>query len=181
MFARRFRHHGMGGLRPYLTVYKVNDFVDIKVRSFNIAATPPPKPEINIWPFANPVYRSPLPFLAKQGTGAIQRGMPHKTHHGKTGRFFFKPPFQQQRFNGDLGLNVPTLLCIINPFSSGKIFTVSPRGVGVTVTKRIRNRYLAKRIYVRVEHIKPSNCRKEFLLSVSRLDPPTLALTENLV
>jgi hypothetical protein len=46
---------------------------------------------------------------------------------------------------------------------AGRIFNVSRRAVGVVVNKRIKNRYLAKRINVRIEHIKHSTCRQDFL------------------
>merc|ERR1711964_808570 len=60
--------------------------------------------------------------------GAIQKGMPHKSYHGKTGR----------------------------------IYNVSKRAVGIIVNKRIKNRYLAKRINVRIEHLQHSKCRLDF-------------------
>merc|ERR1712095_180565 len=55
-----------------------------------------------------------------KGCGAFQKGMPHKSYHGKTGR----------------------------------VFNVSKRALGVVVPKRI---------YVRIEHVKHSQCRKDFL------------------
>merc|ERR1711916_39327 len=63
-----------------------------------------------------------------KGNGAIQKGMPHKSYHGKTGR----------------------------------IYNVSKRAVGIIVNKRIKNRYLAKRINVRIEHLQHSKCRLDF-------------------
>merc|ERR1719178_149935 len=64
-----------------------------------------------------------------KGTGSVQKGMPHKAYHGKTGR----------------------------------IFNVSRRAVGVVVNKRIKNRILAKRINVRIEHVQHSTCRLDYL------------------
>ncbi|KAG8190054.1 hypothetical protein JTE90_023026 [Oedothorax gibbosus] len=46
---------------------------------------------------------------------------------------------------------------------TGKIFNVTPHAVGIIVNKRVRNRIIAKRINVRVEHIKHSKCRQDFL------------------
>jgi len=43
------------------------------------------------------------------------------------------------------------------------VYNVTKRAVGVVVNKRIKNRYIAKKINVRVEHISHSNSRKEFL------------------
>lgn len=46
---------------------------------------------------------------------------------------------------------------------TGKVFNVTPHAVGVIVNKRVRNRIIPKRINVRVEHIRPSRCRDDFL------------------
>merc|ERR1711976_891070 len=64
-----------------------------------------------------------------KGCGTIQKGMPHKAYHGRTGR----------------------------------IYNVTQHAVGVIVNKRVRGKILAKRINVRIEHIKHSECRKDFL------------------
>merc|ERR1712122_465605 len=60
-----------------------------------------------------------------KGNGAIQKGMPHKFYHGKTGR----------------------------------VFNVTPHAVGVEVNKKIN---------IRIEHIKHSSCRQDFLDRVKR-------------
>merc|ERR1712105_173675 len=64
-----------------------------------------------------------------KGCGAFQKGMPHKSYHGKTGR----------------------------------VFNVSKHAVGVVVNKRVKGKILPKRISVRIEHVKHSQCRKDFL------------------
>eukprot|EP00736_Rhodelphis_marinus_P008231 Rmarinus@m.17197 len=64
-----------------------------------------------------------------KAVGAIQKGMPHKFYHGKTGR----------------------------------VWNVTKRAVGVEVNKVVGNRQIKKRIHVRVEHVKPSTCRLDFL------------------
>ncbi|GBN02821.1 60S ribosomal protein L21 [Araneus ventricosus] len=46
---------------------------------------------------------------------------------------------------------------------TGKVFNVTPHAVGVIVNKRVRTRIIPKRINVRVEHIRHSKCRKDFL------------------
>ena len=46
---------------------------------------------------------------------------------------------------------------------TGRVFNVSKRAVGVVVNKRVRGKILPKRIYIRVEHAKHSQCRKDFL------------------
>ena len=40
---------------------------------------------------------------------------------------------------------------------TGRVFNVTKHAVGVVVNKRVRGKILAKRISVRVEHIKKSN------------------------
>ncbi|BFZ24595.1 hypothetical protein BsWGS_27634 [Bradybaena similaris] len=69
-----------------------------------------------------------------KGDGAIQKGMPHKFYHGKTGR----------------------------------VFNVTPHAVGVEVNKQVGNRIIPKKINVRIEHIKQSNCRLDFLKRLKR-------------
>ncbi|GFR66716.1 60S ribosomal protein L21 [Elysia marginata] len=69
-----------------------------------------------------------------KGDGAIQKGMPYKFYHGKTGR----------------------------------IFNVTPHAVGVEVNKQIGNRIIPKKINIRIEHIKHSNCRLDFLNRVKK-------------
>lgn len=69
-----------------------------------------------------------------KGNGAFQKGMPHKSYHGRTGR----------------------------------VFNVTPHALGVIVNKRVRNRIIAKRINVRVEHVKHSKCREDFLQRLQR-------------
>ncbi|KAI9295249.1 60S ribosomal protein L21-A [Neoconidiobolus thromboides FSU 785] len=61
--------------------------------------------------------------------GAVQKGMPHKYYHGKT----------------------------------GIIYNVTKSAVGIIINKRVGNRYMEKRINVRIEHIKHSKCREDFL------------------
>ncbi len=46
---------------------------------------------------------------------------------------------------------------------TGVIYNVTKSSVGVLVHKNVGNRYLEKRVNVRVEHIKHSKCRQEFL------------------
>jgi large subunit ribosomal protein L21e len=64
-----------------------------------------------------------------KANGAIQKGMPHKYYHGKT----------------------------------GIVYNVTRTSVGVIVNKVVGHRYLEKRVNLRVEHVKHSKCRQEFL------------------
>ncbi|EJU02853.1 hypothetical protein DACRYDRAFT_21814 [Dacryopinax primogenitus] len=69
-----------------------------------------------------------------KANSAVQKGMPHKYYHGKT----------------------------------GIVYNVTPRGVGVIVNKIVGNRYLEKRVNLRIEHVKHSKCRQEFVDRVKR-------------
>ena len=53
---------------------------------------------------------------------------------------------------------------------TGIVYNVSKRAVGVEVNKVIRNRREKKRVNVRIEHIRPSKCREDFLNRVKRVD-----------
>ena len=43
------------------------------------------------------------------------------------------------------------------------MYNVTPSAVGVIVYKVVGNRYLEKRVNLRVEHVRHSKCRQEFL------------------
>ncbi|KAL8733634.1 MAG: hypothetical protein Q9166_002044 [cf. Caloplaca sp. 2 TL-2023] len=64
-----------------------------------------------------------------KANGAVQKGMPHKVYHGKT----------------------------------GVIYNVTKSAVGVIIYKRVGNRYIEKRVNVRIEHVALSRSREEFL------------------
>ncbi|KAK9469642.1 ribosomal protein L21e-domain-containing protein [Lipomyces arxii] len=64
-----------------------------------------------------------------KANGAVQKGMPHKYYHGKT----------------------------------GIVYNVTKSSVGVIIYKVVGNRYLEKRVNLRVEHVKHSKCREEFV------------------
>ncbi|KAK2739773.1 60S ribosomal protein L21B [Myotisia sp. PD_48] len=66
--------------------------------------------------------------------GAVQKGMPHKDYHGKT----------------------------------GVVYNVTKSAVGVIIYKRVGNRYLEKRVNIRIEHVNHSRSREEFLLRVKQ-------------
>jgi hypothetical protein len=46
---------------------------------------------------------------------------------------------------------------------TGIVYNVTPHAVGVIVYKVVGNRYIEKRVNLRVEHVKHSKCRQEFL------------------
>eukprot|EP01113_Clastostelium_recurvatum_P022776 TRINITY_DN272_c0_g1_i1.p1 TRINITY_DN272_c0_g1~~TRINITY_DN272_c0_g1_i1.p1 ORF type:complete len:161 (-),score=39.02 TRINITY_DN272_c0_g1_i1:68-550(-) len=49
---------------------------------------------------------------------------------------------------------------------TGRVWNVSPHAVGVEVNKRVGNRIMRKRIHLRVEHVKKSRSREDFLKRV---------------
>ncbi|KAL2911757.1 60S ribosomal protein L21A [Polyrhizophydium stewartii] len=51
---------------------------------------------------------------------------------------------------------------------TGVVFNVTKSSVGVIIHKIVGNRYLEKRVNVRIEHVKHSNCRLDFLKRVKR-------------
>mmetsp|Transcript_57991 Transcript_57991/g.92120 ORF Transcript_57991/g.92120 Transcript_57991/m.92120 type:complete len:164 (-) Transcript_57991:485-976(-) len=46
---------------------------------------------------------------------------------------------------------------------TGVVWNVTRNAIGVLVKKKVGNRYRTKKLTVRVEHVKPSGCRKDFL------------------
>lgn len=67
-----------------------------------------------------------------RSAGAVQKGMPYKVYHGKT----------------------------------GVIYNVTKSAVGVILHKQVGNRYMEKRINVRIEHVRMSRSREDFLKRV---------------
>lgn len=48
------------------------------------------------------------------------------------------------------------------------VFNVTKGAVGVIVNKKVGNRYMEKRVNIRIEHIQHSKCRDEFLQRVKK-------------
>ncbi|ANB12190.1 ribosomal 60S subunit protein L21B [Sugiyamaella lignohabitans] len=46
---------------------------------------------------------------------------------------------------------------------TGIVYNITKSSVGVIVQKVVGNRYIEKRVNLRVEHVKHSKCRQEFL------------------
>ena len=53
---------------------------------------------------------------------------------------------------------------------TGQIFNINPRAYGVAVTKRVGNRIIRKRLHVRTEHVRASQCRESFKIRVREND-----------
>ncbi|KAI0931129.1 hypothetical protein AcV5_005315 [Taiwanofungus camphoratus] len=61
---------------------------------------------------------------------------------------------------------------------TGIVYNVTPNAVGVIVNKVVGNRYIEKRVNIRVEHIRHSKCRQEFLDRVKRNNEAHVAARE---
>lgn len=48
------------------------------------------------------------------------------------------------------------------------MYNVTKRAVGVIVNKQVGNRYIEKRVNIRIEHVKHSKCRDDFLERVKK-------------
>merc|ERR1712046_331380 len=53
---------------------------------------------------------------------------------------------------------------------TGRIFNLNKNSAGVVVNKRIRGRIIPKKMNIRIEHLRPSRCREEFLNRVKAND-----------
>lgn len=51
---------------------------------------------------------------------------------------------------------------------TGIVFNVTPRAVGVLINKRVGNRFIQKRVNIRIEHVKHSQGRQVFLERVKK-------------
>jgi len=79
-----------------------------------------------------------------KANGAVQKGMPHKVYHGKT----------------------------------GVVYNITKSALGIIIYKRVGNRYLEKRVNIRIEHVKHSRCRQEFVDRVKANAAKRLAAKE---
>ena len=53
---------------------------------------------------------------------------------------------------------------------TGQVFSVNPKSLGVLVRKEVRNRIIEKRLNVRREHLRKSNCRTAFIQRIKEND-----------
>jgi large subunit ribosomal protein L21e len=61
---------------------------------------------------------------------------------------------------------------------TGVVFGVQPRAVQVLIYKTVGNRKIEKRVNLRVEHVKHSKCRDEFLNRVKENAAKKIAAKE---
>ena len=62
---------------------------------------------------------------------------------------------------------------------TGKIFNVTPHAVGVIVNKQVRNRIIPKRIHVRIQHVRKSQCHEAFKQRVRENDAKKIEAKKN--
>ena len=53
---------------------------------------------------------------------------------------------------------------------TGRVFDINQRSVGVVINKRVGGRIIPKRIHIRVEHVRHSQCREAFRDRVRKND-----------
>lgn len=53
---------------------------------------------------------------------------------------------------------------------TGKVFDINQHALGIIVNKRVGNRIIPKRIHVRIEHVRKSQCREAFKERVRQND-----------
>ena len=53
---------------------------------------------------------------------------------------------------------------------TGRVFDINTRSVGVVINKRVGGRIIPKRIHVRIEHVRHSQCREAFRDRVRKND-----------
>ena len=53
---------------------------------------------------------------------------------------------------------------------TARIFNVNKRSAGIIVHKQVKHRYIAKRVHVRIEHLRKSSCRDDFLQRIKAND-----------
>uniref|UniRef100_A0A8C2CXG1 60S ribosomal protein L21 n=2 Tax=Euteleostomi TaxID=117571 RepID=A0A8C2CXG1_CYPCA len=140
-----------------------------------------------------------------KGMGTVQKGMPHKCYHGKTGRVYnvtqhavgivvnkqVKGKILAKRINvriehikhsksrdrkGDI-VDIKGMGTVQKGMphkcyhgKTGRVYNVTQHAVGIIVNKQVKGKILAKRINVRIEHIKHSKSRDSFLKRVKEND-----------
>eukprot|EP00056_Hartaetosiga_gracilis_P016194 m.4229 g.4229 ORF g.4229 m.4229 type:complete len:157 (-) comp3843_c0_seq1:79-549(-) len=53
---------------------------------------------------------------------------------------------------------------------TGRVYNVTKRAVGVVLNKRIKNRWVEKKVNIRIEHVNHSKCRQSFIERAAQND-----------
>ncbi|RYO89488.1 hypothetical protein DL766_007637 [Monosporascus sp. MC13-8B] len=118
-FSRNFREKGMIRLSTYLQQFK---YVPVPILEFK-----------NGRPSDIAIDRVG-DIVDIKANGAVQKGMPHKVYHGKT----------------------------------GVVYNVTKSAVGVIIYKKVKHRYIEKRVNIRIEHVSLSRSREDFIKRVKK-------------
>ena len=62
---------------------------------------------------------------------------------------------------------------------TGRVWNITPRAIGVAVTKQVHGKILEKKIHVRLEHLRPSRCHEGHLDRVRCNDAAKLEAKAN--
>ncbi|KAJ2002218.1 60S ribosomal protein L21A [Coemansia thaxteri] len=89
--------------------------------------------------------------------------MPHSFGYRARTRYMFARKFRE---HGPLHLSTYLKVYKFDHGMTGVVYNVTKSAVGVIVHKRVGNRYMEKRVNIRIEHISHSKCRDDFLRRV---------------
>ena len=74
----------------------------------------------------------------------------------------------EQSWNRRLTLDTNSMAHKVYHGKTGVIYNVTKSAVGIIIYKKVKHRYLEKRLNVRIEHIQPSRSRDDFLRRVKQ-------------
>jgi len=135
IFSRKFREHGPARSASYMQVYRLGQYVDIKV---------------------NGSVHKGMPHRLYVGRTGKYVYLVEDFFVTFSLSLFF------DLLVCLILLHNPIYYTVLN-FHFLRVWNVSKRAIGVEVNKKVGNRIFKKRIHVRVEHIAPSRCREDFL------------------
>lgn len=91
-------------------------------------------------------------YVDIKANAAQQKGMPHKFYQG------YVPAVTNLHIHPSSSPETD-----VSVSRTGIIYNVTPRAVGVLINKRVGNRFIQKRVNLRVEHVRHSQGRQVFL------------------
>lgn len=84
----------------------------------------------------------------------------------RIGGFQAPGPAEARRGSTRLTLNSNSMAHKVYHGKTGVIYNVTKSAVGIIIYKKVKHRYLEKRLNVRIEHISPSRSRDDFIRRV---------------
>jgi len=161
-------------MSTYLVTYKVGDIVDIKANSAEQKGMPH-KVRLLLYYSSSLHAQQEHLLILHPIISSPPSSLPYSSHGSSSNPTNLDLTFSLPSFL--LPFPSPLLLLQLghhyyhHQFYHGKtgvVYNVSPRGVGVICFKVVGNRYLEKRVNLRIEHVKHSKCRQEFVARVKR-------------